>query len=211
MQSFNHFKFSGFYIFVFFAALLWGQDSTRMGVLSLPDSSNWSIQINDSLMIRSGTETIHLPQGQYQILIAPLNQKRWPLNALYHEIEIQPADTLYINLNGHTFSRDLLQDQGKVPLSGIKEIPAITTYRTSSPLKKYIQPGTLVLAVVSNWTSFYLKRRADDYYDNYRQTTNLSKINHYYNQAANYDQYAVVMLGVSATALATYFYFLFTD
>jgi|GEM_PF-2328465 len=211
MQSFNHFKFSGFYFLVLFAAFLWAQDSNRIGFLSLPDSSNWSIQINDSLMIRSGTETIPLPQGHYQILIAPLNQKQWPLNALYDEIEIQPAETLFINLNSHKFSKGLLQDQGKLSLGGIREIPAITTYRTSSPLKKYIQPGTLVLAVVSNWTSFYLKRRADDYYDNYRKTTNLSKINHYYNQAANYDQYAVVMLGVSATALATYFYFLFTD
>lgn len=182
-----------------------------MGVLSLPGGNKWSIRINDSLIISPDNCIIHLPQGRYHILIAPLNQKRWPLLASYHEIDIQNTDTLYLNPNTSVFSKELLLDQSQSTQSGIKELPVMTLSRPSTRVKKYLQPGSLVLAVVSNWASFYLKRRADDYYDNYRRTTNLSKINYYYNQASHYDQYALVMLGVSASALATYFYFQLRD
>ena len=84
-------------------------------------------------------------------------------------------------------------------------------YRKKSGRQKYFKPALLGAAIATNWASFYIKRKADDYYDIYRGTSNRDRMEKYYNKAGDYDVYANIMLGVSAAALTAYFYYLMTD
>ncbi|WP_456439169.1 hypothetical protein [Caldithrix abyssi] len=73
-------------------------------------------------------------------------------------------------------------------------------------IKKYLQPGLAALALTCNWGSFYLKRVADDYYDQYRYTSDLQKMNHYYDRTRQFDRLSNALLTVSVVALSVYLY-----
>lgn len=75
-------------------------------------------------------------------------------------------------------------------------------------LKTHYKAGLAATAVVSNWLSFYMKRRADDYYRKYQCSSSLDRINYYYDRTERYDRYASILLGVSTAATTTYLYIL---
>ena len=92
----------------------------------------------------------------------------------------------------------------------VKEISRFRDLFPSAP-KSYLKHGILVGSIASNWLSFYLKRQADMYYDSYKQSNNLSQLNHYYDKARRYDNYATTAIVVSGVALATYVYILIRE
>lgn len=77
--------------------------------------------------------------------------------------------------------------------------------------QEYTRRGLLTTAILTNWVSFYLKRRADDYYGKYRRASNIRKLTSYYNQTAEFDRFSNAMLLVSGVALTAYLYFIFSD
>lgn len=198
-----------FLISLFLITTLFGQDIDRSGFLALPDSGNWEIQIGDSLIFNNTNRIIQLPEGDHFLLIQPVNDKNWLTTVQSKEIYINPAETLAVQLNGKVFDKSLLQKPKSTNLKTIIDMPEYKTGHNNK--RKYIRPGLVLTAVAANWTSFYLKRKADDYYEDYRRSSNVSKINKYYDRASSFDVYSSIMLGVSATALTTYLYLLVTD
>ncbi|MGD9486733.1 MAG: hypothetical protein AB7W47_01805 [Calditrichaceae bacterium] len=89
----------------------------------------------------------------------------------------------------------------------------VTTSRPKNPngIKRLVKPGLVITAITSNWLSFYLKRIADDHYDSYKSTSNLSDMRRNYNKAKDFDNYSSIALGISAAALSTYLYLLIFD
>lgn len=202
-------KFIIFYILFLAALPSWSQDKQATGYLVLPDSGSWNIEINDSLIIPSSTKIISLPSGDYRLMFAPINNKNWQTRAEIQEITILPAETLQVSFQSRKFEKDFLLSQKKAGTPSTLEIPRISSQQ--SRLRKYLRPGLVVTAVATNWASFYLKRKADDYYADYQKTSDISKLNRYYKKAADFDIYSSVLLGISATALATYFYLMIFD
>ncbi len=99
---------------------------------------------------------------------------------------------------------------------------AIRTWEIASQQKKpsfikrhlgfenWQKPALIFTAVVSNWLSFYLKREADDAYQRYRTTSDLSEMQRFYNRTRDLDHLSSMMLGVSVISLSGYFYLLIT-
>lgn len=82
---------------------------------------------------------------------------------------------------------------------------------THSLGKKYYRQSLVATTVVANWGAFYLKRRADNYYQQYLKAGNKNQIQKYYREATRYDNYATIALVVSGAALSAYLWFLFND
>ncbi len=74
--------------------------------------------------------------------------------------------------------------------------------------KKYLKPGLAGFALLTNWSSFYFKRLADDYYQRYHHTSDISRLNTYYNKTQQYDQISNILLTVSVVSLSVYLYLL---
>lgn len=66
-------------------------------------------------------------------------------------------------------------------------------------------------ALVTHWLAFYLKNKADDNYDKYRQSTHPDRIQHYWDQTRKYDRYSDISLGISYSMLAGLIYTVITD
>ena len=92
----------------------------------------------------------------------------------------------------------------------VKDISGFRDLFPSAP-KSYMKHGLLAGSIASNWLSFYLKRQADIYYNNYKRSNNLSQLNHYYDKASLYDNYATTAIVVSGVALAAYVYILIRE
>jgi hypothetical protein len=84
-------------------------------------------------------------------------------------------------------------------------------HKKNAGLKKYVKPGLIVSAIVLNWTSFYLKRQADNFYSDYKRTSSIKLMNHYYKKAALYDDLSNAALGAAAASLSVFFYYIFTE
>ncbi|MGD9898170.1 MAG: hypothetical protein AB7T22_03485 [Calditrichaceae bacterium] len=95
--------------------------------------------------------------------------------------------------------------------SSDQSLVTISRMKNPNGIKRLIKPGLVITAITSNWLSFYLKRMADDHYDSYRNTSNLSDMRRNYNKAKDFDNYSSIALGVSAAALSTYLYLLIFD
>lgn len=144
--------------------------------------------------------------GKHNLLIQPLNNKNWMTGLQSRDIFVEESDTLRIRPIVPSFKRSyLLTDETH------QRTALSFTHRDKPGRQRYIKPALLATAVAANWASFYIKRKADDYYDIYRETSNLNRMERYYNRAGDYDVYANIMLGVSAAALTAYFYYLMTD
>ena len=68
----------------------------------------------------------------------------------------------------------------------------VFNFKNVSELRPLIKPGLIFSAIAFNWTSFYLKRRADDYYKDYQRTSVIRRMNNSYKKAALYDNLAAI-------------------
>ncbi len=170
------------------------------GFVAVPDS-NWNLQpistAKDSLQ-KISARLFAVPSGLQKLRILFLNDKRWNNWAVDTTLHISPADTIFLSqivrppLSSPTFS----------------VIPLKTEDKSSNLLKHSLKPGLAALAVISNWTSFYLKRKADDYYRDYRHSSDIRKLNDYYSKTQTFDTLSNVMLGVSVASVTTFLYLL---
>lgn len=64
----------------------------------------------------------------------------------------------------------------------------------------------LALTVAAHWTSFYLKNRADQKYDDYLQTADPQLMNKYWDETKKFDRLSEISLGVSYVALTGLIY-----
>ncbi|MBN1408793.1 MAG: hypothetical protein JW956_13435 [Calditrichaceae bacterium] len=187
---------------VLLSSFLFGQTA----YISIPDSGSWQITIDDSLQFITDDTIIAIMPGKHNLLIQPLNNKNWMTGLQSRDIFVEESDTLRIRPIVPSFKRSyLLTDETH------QRTALSFTHRDKPGRQRYIKPALLATAVAANWASFYIKRKADDYYDIYRETSNLNRMERYYNRAGDYDVYANIMLGVSAAALTAYFYYLMTD
>ena len=212
----NH-KFKTFQLRLYFLLLLLlglsnnaaAQVEKESGYLSLPDKEAWQIQIDDSLINKNSYEYLPLPPGKHTLKASPINNKNWSITSQLHQFDIQAAETLRIDLKLQKYKLSQIHDLHKtnIPVNIQNQFSS----KKPSVFKRCLKPGLIVTAIAANWTSFYLKRRADDFYDKYNATSSVSRMNHYYDKSVEFDVYSSIMLGVSATALSTYIYLLLTD
>lgn len=176
--------------------------------ISITDSILWKITIDDSLQYITGDTVLSIAPGQHDLFLQPINNRNWMIGAQSREVFVQEAETLKVNYLIPSFKiRYLLQDESYQN----KTNKLLVRHKKRTRQQKYIKPVLLTTAIAANWASFYIKRKADDYYDIYRETSNLDRMEKYYSRAADYDVYANILLGVSAAALTAYFYYLMTD
>jgi hypothetical protein len=192
------------YVFFVLSSFLFG----RTAYISIPDSGLWQITIDDSLNYVGGDTVISILPGKHDIEIQPINNKNWMAEAQSWDIFVEDSDTLIINPIIPSFKKSYLLEN-ESSQNKIKKL--MVTRKKKSKRQKYIKPAFLATAVATNWASFYIKRKADDYYDIYRESSDLDRMEKYYNRAGDFDAYANIMLGVSAAALTIYFYYLMTD
>lgn len=194
-------------IFIIFLFIINSSLFGQTGYISIPDSG-WQIIIDDTLQFSTQSLLIALPVGNHSISLQPVNNKNWMATTQNRDFYLQDGDTVLITATRPKFNRDYL-------LRNIIDQNDVSTNKLTLDKKynerKYFRPAILTTAIVANWASFYIKRKADDYYDVYSETSNLERMEKYYNRAADYDVYANILLGISATALTVYFYYLITD
>ncbi|MBD3223529.1 MAG: hypothetical protein GF313_02295 [Caldithrix sp.] len=77
--------------------------------------------------------------------------------------------------------------------------------------RSWQKPAILVTAVATNWLSFYMKRKADDYYEKYKATSDVDKLERYYNRTKYFDTASNVFLGIATLTLSGYLYLLLTS
>jgi len=184
-----------------------GQDK---GYLALPDSLNYQISINDSVIVYSPDSqmVIALQTGEHILKISPINDKSWYTMPGILPVYIHSAETLtvdysqiislkYENTNFHTINLH----QNNIEYQPVKE----------SFFQENLKPGLIITAIAANWAAFYLKREADDFYSEYQHTSSVSQMNYYYDKAADFDRYSTIMLGVSLAALSAYLYMLLSE
>lgn len=74
-----------------------------------------------------------------------------------------------------------------------------------------IKNSLLFTSIVANWTSFYLKGRADNYYDSYQQAGGAASAKHYYKKTEQFDDYSTAVLIISGVTFTIYLYYMLTD
>ena len=83
--------------------------------------------------------------------------------------------------------------------------------KKNAGFKKFIKPGLIISSIALNWTSFYLKRQADNYYSDYQRTSNIKRMNNYYKKAELYDDLSNIALGAAVSSLSVFFYYMLTE
>ena len=181
----------------------------QKGFLYLTEINGWQVQIDDSLYNVSDSVVIELPGGEHTLKIAPVNIKNWYFTVQAYPITVYEGDTLKINIADLTYQ--FLQQQ-KFATRHIPEIKTdIYPKSQTSFFRRVVQPSLIVTAIAANWASFLTKRKADEFYLKYQQTSDLGEMNYYYDKTAEYDRYAAVLLSVSAAALSTYLFWLLIE
>jgi len=178
------------------------QEANR-GFVALPDS-NWNLQpispANDSLQ-KISARLFAVPSGLQKLKILFLNDKRWNNWAVDTTLHIAPADTIFLSR--------IVRPSLASPAFSV--IPLTTEEQSSDLLRHSLKPGLAALAVLSNWTSFYLKRKADDYYRDYRHSSDIRKLNDYYSKTQTFDTLSNIMLGVSVASVTSFLYLLIRE
>jgi hypothetical protein len=189
-----------------FAGILPAQTPDAPGYLILPDSSTWTFIIDDSVITPQNYPVIPVAAGNHSLRLAPRHSRNWLERGSWWEINVQPAETLRVNP----------QPAISAATPYLPEVQQISRPDAPWNLRRFfsgndLKPALLATAVVANWAAFALKRQADDYYNRYQKTSDLSRMQNYYSQTKTFDNAASVALGVSITALSAYFYFLLTE
>lgn len=186
-------------------SIVGAQPDPRHGFLILPDSSQWRVQVDDSLITAHQYPTLALLPGNHTLWAQAIYSKKWPPFIQHHNFTIQSGETLQIVLKPQ--QHNIFSASAITVAPTLQEIPPIRSLFS----KRYIKPALLVTAFAANWASFAVKRQADDYYDIYNKTSDPAKMERYYNKTKNYDDIASALLGVSITTLSAYFYLLLTE
>ncbi|NOX88428.1 MAG: hypothetical protein GXO77_05325 [Calditrichaeota bacterium] len=189
-----------FFFFLLLGKPISAQEAHR-GCIALPDSNIAVMLLSDSSKIFSD-KIITLPAGKTKLRLLFKNDHRWNNWAKDTTVQITPSDTL------------LLKTFPNYPemKSAFKYIPVLSESKNKANwLKKSLKPGLATLAIACNWGSFYLKRRADDYYRRYRRTSDLTRLNYYYARTRDFDNFSNVLLTVSVISISVYLYLLIKD
>jgi hypothetical protein len=198
----------------------------RLKANALNDRNWYSKTIKADFTITAGETTqVRLEAERYRLIQSDpgqaflVTQQDSTLGKTPYILDYNDAfSILYLEKKGYLRKRIDITDQQwpmMVTLQREEElrqaisIPA--QMKRPSPFRKYLKPGLAVTAVASNWLSFYLKRKADDYYDKYHSSSDLNRMNRYYDRTEQFDLYSAVMLGVSTAATVTFFYLLLSD
>ena len=192
-------KFILLLFFTFGISFAWQQD----GFIRFESSESWVVKLNDSLDVKTN-QVYPLSPGKYFFKARPAISYSWPSIVVIDSMNVFSGDTTVFKLK----QAEYLEEQ-KILSSTITK-PILYSEKDYIPKyenKNSIKTTLIISAVTANWISFYLKRRADSYYENYQSSSNLKKINHYYDQTKLYDNLSGIMLGVSVAALSTYIYF----
>ena len=183
--------------------------SPQKGHLYLMEINGWQVQIDDSLYNVRDSVLIELPSGDHILKIAPVNSKNWYFTVHTYPITVYEGDTLKVNISDLTYQ---LLKQQKFTTRQVPEIKTdIYPKSKTSFLKRIVHPSLIVTAIAANWASFLTKRKADEFYLKYQQTSQLGRMNYYYDKTTEYDRYASILLGISAATLSTYLFFLLIE
>lgn len=90
----------------------------------------------------------------------------------------------------------------------IKNEIIITSPVLDNMQASWFKEGFVFVSVISSWAAFYFKREADKNYAKYNSTTNVVKMNDYYNKTKRLDRCSDISITISIGSLATYMYFL---
>ncbi len=194
--------FAGILLF-YWTSLLRAQQRP-IGYLSLPNSGMVVISKRNVLFNskkQPSQSVLALPAGNQRLKLIFLNDRLWNNWAIDTTVTIRATDTLFLKSFRPRFKPDLHFTSVSLARHG----------RHNPQLKHLLKPGLAALTVLSNWASFYLKRRADDYYRDYRSSSDLNKIRDYYNRTQTFDTVSNAMLGISVASLSAFLYLLIRE
>lgn len=177
-----------------------GQVLPDSGYIEIDLPEHLSLQVNDTLIDFKNIQCLPVTPGIQNLALRPSTHRSWYMAPARRSVKVAPGDTVSLPFNNTDFLYEAPPPYKTVDL----KTSIISGERQKGfRLKKMVKPALLVTAVVANWSAFYLRRRADDFYGEYARTSDVSKLNFYYNKASKYDQYASAALGVSVAATST--------
>ncbi|MCB0283126.1 MAG: hypothetical protein KDF60_11150 [Calditrichaeota bacterium] len=189
------------------SGLLFSQD--QKAFLEFESGKEWIIQVNDSLTMQTG-KVYNLQEGKYHFKARPAISYNWPSILVQDSLKLSAGDTLkYVLSENNSSIEKLSLIEPNVTTKPIVFSDAAVTSQNEKNIS--VKTTLIVSAIAANWFSFYLKRRADNYYDKYQSASDLSRINNYYNKTEQYDNFSEIMLGISTVALGTYIYLLLSE
>ncbi len=174
-----------------------------LGFVAAPDSAVRLLQAahqNDSLKTALQS-VLALPAGRHRLKLIFLHDRSWANWAVDTTVNVPVADTLFL----HRIHKALM------PLEPFTTVTLKGTRSKKFRLKHLLKPGLAAVTVASNWASFYLKRRADDFYRTYQKTSDLKKIDAYYHKTRVYDAVSNALLGLSTLSVSAFLYLLISD
>ncbi len=174
-----------------------------LGFVALPDSAVRLLQpSHQSDSLKTALQSVlALPAGWHRLKLIFLNDRSWANWAVDTTVNVPVADTLFLHRIHKAFA----------PSEPFTTITLKGTRSKKIRLKHLLKPGLAAVTVASNWASFYLKRRADDFYRNYQKTSDLKKIDTYYHKTRVYDAVSNALLGLSTLSVSVFLYLLISD
>lgn len=198
--------------------ILWGliaqlsaQRAAHPCRLHLPDSTAWSIRIDDRSFVVENRVSLPVPCGRHYLRLYHENDRHWQRFIFADSVTFSHQDSTLLQLA--PVRPPFLPRPFPVARIRLKP-PEDNSGRWSfSSLfeKKRRKPALIITAVAANWLSFYLKRRADTYYDRYRKASSLSDMRRYYKASSDFDRYSVATLSLSAAAMSIFLYLLISE
>jgi len=197
-----------FFLFTSFLHLLLHNSAllAQYGTVIFEAEKPWIISIGDTLTILSDEE-IELQEGEYNFSARPQISYSWPAIFVEGKVNIIQGEATSYQLNIQN-SRSNQTSALFMPITTPVKEQSINFIDADNNNYK---TTFLLSAIAANWLSFYLKRKADDYYDSYQSAASLGNINDNYNKSKQFDTYSGVALGISTAALSWYIYVMLTE
>ncbi len=171
------------------------------------DSVVWQVTVADTALTVPPDSLIPLPAGNYLLKLRPINDHLWQRKGFQMRAELYAGDTLKIAAPKVTLPAFPLRSY-KINPHPMRNFWAKVRFRNT---RQYSKPVLLSTAVLTNWLAFYLKRKADDNYRKYQQTSGLSEMKNFYDKTRQLDLYSNISLSVSAASLLSFFYLIIEE
>ncbi|MBN2425329.1 MAG: hypothetical protein JXR46_10180 [Calditrichaceae bacterium] len=202
-----NFKIKFIMCFILFVQFISGQTTPDSAYIRINFSSDLILQINDTLVIKNKESIVPVAPGLKRFALRPASNRNWYMVPLYNTVQISSGDTIDLTFDNPGF-------QYEVPSFKVIDLKSgmhIGKEQNGFWSNKMVKPALIASAVTANWASFYMRRQADDFYDEYKKTSDISRLNYYYDKADTYDTYATAALIVSVAATSALLYILIFD
>lgn len=189
-------------LILFLSASTANAQTAMSGKMIVVDSLSHNMLLSDST-IHLRSDSLGLTSGTSTLFAQPINNRAWYRPSYKMELSFRPYERTIGAFNADSTFK-LSQSFKSFRLEEIAAYSSVLPQEIT--WDEYKRPVLIISSIAANWLSFHLKRKADIFYNQYQQSSSLTRMDHYYEKAARYDRYSTIMLGVSLSTLTIYIY-----